>query len=939
MRSLFAVCIIAAFAATIAYGQSSTITLYTIPDLAYAGDVVTFEGVLTGGGSPLPNRTVWICEDDPFIPDECLAYGTTDHTGRFSIPWVVKAGTVEIDFDIYAEFDGDSAYRSDQTPRQTMSVYDRPGSTLVLNAIPDHTYAGDTVVFSGVLTSGGSPLPNRTVWICEDDPFIPDECLAYGTTDHTGRFSIPWVVKAGTVEIDFDIYAEFDGDAGHGGDQSPRQTMSVYKRGGMLTLDPIPTSAAFGKPITLSGTLTLDGRSPEGAIIYIQDEDTLGFDDLLVTTYADAAGRFSTYWVVEDVDPNNTIEIRAVFEGNSLYSRQTSPIQKLRVYADTSEPDPAPVGPAGYMELYRSLDFERAPLVLIAPSPDSYDEVKRHILPVQEGILQLTAMLEQQYGQGNWAVEFEVAERGKGFVNGKADITVSLVTRDDDSGCDWDRYGGGTLGWAYTHAPKPVPTVVCSLAGLTDAQVAATAVHEFIHAIGVGHTFNIPGDLLCSVEEGYGQTCPGMFVKSTIPSGLNLAAVAAAYGTDGFQNPNNPVTRGQILTLAAYRSGSLSLSPGTAAASYAAGIQADRELYGPGDVVLLDGYSNTNGGPFTVVVTDRYGAVADTIHVGDGRFEAYAGGYYTPGTYNVNLYDGRGELAASTAFEVADDSGTSLYDALVHADYAWYFPGEAVIVDGLWGHDGPASITVVSPDGYAADRIRVYAEDGFFEASTDGYYMQGAYAVWLFDDAGEFKAATAFHVMDFSEIDLLSGKGHADAEHSEYDPGESVMVNVFYWEPYHDTSGIEVLGPDGHAVASLSLTGSDFGVYVGRYYEPGVYTVLLRDDSSSLVSSSTFRVVGADDASLYSATLFTDYTLYYPGKTVLLGGFWDHDGSASMTVVDPNGYVIDEIHVTVEDGSFDAQTIAPHIPGAYVVWLHDDAGTFVSGTGFHVINE
>ena len=110
MRSMLAVCAAVALVATVAYGQSSTITLYTIPDLAYAGDVVTFEGVLTSGGSPLPNRTVWICEDDPFIPDDCLASGTTDHTGRFSIPWVVKAGTVEIDFDIYAEFDGDSAY-------------------------------------------------------------------------------------------------------------------------------------------------------------------------------------------------------------------------------------------------------------------------------------------------------------------------------------------------------------------------------------------------------------------------------------------------------------------------------------------------------------------------------------------------------------------------------------------------------------------------------------------------------------------------------------------------------------------------------------------------------------------------------------------------------------------------------------------------------------
>ena len=721
-------------------------------------------------------------------------------------------------------------------------------STITLDPIPSWTYTGKTVTFTGTLTSVGSPLPGKTILICEDDPFVPDECLASGTTDRTGRFSIEWVAKAGVVETDFDIYAEFDGDRQYDDSQSPRQTMGVYKRGGSLILDPIPASSAFGQVVKLTGTLALDDGSPEGAIVYIKDEDTLNPDDLLTTAYVNSAGRFTTSWFVEDVDPNDEVEIQAVFEGNALYNRLTSPIQEMRTYVDPLRPDPSPAEGDGYMELYRSLNFEHTPRVLIVPSIDSYDKVRKHIFPVQEGIMLLTAMLEREYGDGNWSVEFEVMGLGKGFAEREPDIIVSLVTRDEDSGC-----GSDYAGWARNTDVKPIPTVVCSIEGRTDEAVGSTAMHEFIHAIGIGHTFNIRGDRMCSSEDGV-PTCPDLSARSNKPSDLNLAAIVVAYGTDGFQNPNNRIAYGERLTLADYQSGNHLTSP------------------------------HDQSPPAT----------------------EYSGGY----------------------------------DGLAYTDYTWYYPGEPVLIDGFyWGaYDGSSRIMVLDPDGYVADFVGVDVVEDFFGARTDGYHLPGAYTVWVFDDQLNFVSNTAFRVVYLETASAYGG--YAYAELREYDPGEAVTVAGYYLDSYPVSSGIEILGPDGHLVNYLYLgaAGSDFNTTVGRYYEPGVYTVLLYDHLDNLVSSSYFRVVDPERASWYSATIYTDYTWYYPGETVLIDGFyWGmYDGPSSIEVEDPYGYVVDELSVNVVDDYFVAETAGHYLPGTYTVWLYDDLDELVSGTAFQI---
>ena len=540
----------AASLAPAAFADTS-LTLDPIPGRAYEGQTITFTGVLYADGSPLAGKVVYIQEDD-FGPDEVLAHGRTDWNGRFSINWRAVAAVFETEFEIYAIFEGDSRHEKDRTRNQEMDVFERRGTQVILNPIPDRVYAGDTVTFTGALHHRDQPLAGKKVYIQDEDELRPDDYLKSGTTDRHGRFSITWTATVDEFEDERDIRAVFEGDSSYGRSTSAIRGMDVVWIGGDISLDPFPRTAKVGQTVKFSGTLSLDRGSPEGAVVYIKDEDSLSRDELLATAYVDSNGRFSTTWVAYYSDLfNDYVEIFAVFEGDGRYARQATCNSTcgnsipLLISGHIGPSPPSPGGGGGapdgsrYMEMYYSLNLRGPPHVAIVPDPDAYNVVRSHIAPAREGIETWVQMLEGKYRSGNWDVTYEVVRPGERFSE-KPDILMSLVTTERDAGCNTDYYG-----WALIdpNPPKPVQTHVCSESRgqkLSNQQVSDTAGHEFIHAMGLGHAFNKPGDLMCSVEDGV-ETCRPWKTKTSIPSILNLAAVAKIYGEDGFSNPNNRV--------------------------------------------------------------------------------------------------------------------------------------------------------------------------------------------------------------------------------------------------------------------------------------------------------------------------------------------------------------------------------------------------------------
>ena len=526
---------------------TSILVLNHIPSTAISDDKITFSGRLTTtSGHVLPNAKIWIMDDVRLGSDTAIKTLYTDSSGYFSGTWTAQVRDSG-KWDFYAQYYGSSNVEKDRSTTYNVKVSSPPisapsnskqSTSITFYKIPSSIYAGDTITFTGKLETNGKSLRNAFIQIYDDDPGYDDK-LSSGYTDSNGRFTIIWQASQGLVEKELEIYAVFDGNSNYKRDRSSNQEINILQRGASITLDPLPASARLGERITFSGTLNIDLQNPKNSVVYIKDEDTAGRDDLLATAYVNSNGWFSTTWFVTEVDfLGRDAEIFAVYEGNKFTDRTTTAITKLSILdalprsSNVSSYDK-------YMNLYYSLPFDKDPLVAIIPAPASFDEVRSHINPVKEGIKMSTLQLEQKYG-GYWNVDFDVVYPGSKFKS-KPDIIMNLVTTDQDSGCI-DKWGG----WASVSGIKPLQSNVCSSNSqgkLPNDFVSATAAHEFIHAMGLGHTFNVNYDLMCSIENGK-YTCNKIHPANKKFSNFNLEAIAKLYGSDGFLNPNNYVKRG-----------------------------------------------------------------------------------------------------------------------------------------------------------------------------------------------------------------------------------------------------------------------------------------------------------------------------------------------------------------------------------------------------------
>lgn len=565
----------------LAESYSATLKLDFIPSQVRSGDVITFSGSLitSDGQYVIPQRTIYIKDDVDFGTDTILGSVKTDENGKFAATWTAEPRSSG-SYDFYVVFEGDDyvqkarsktynvyvtessdkTYSSSPKPNTNSQYQNYYETRIILDQIQSTIFAGDSITFTGKLSSNGNPVSNVAVKIMEDDPLSPDQLLSSGRTDSNGKFSISWQASKGLLETDFDIYAIFDGDSNYLKARSSNQILSVLRHTGSITLDAIPKSATIGDRVNFSGTLELNLGSSEGAVVYIKDEDPASGDDLLATAYVDKNGRFSASWLVSDVDVDSKADIYAVFEGNDVYYRLTTCdlgatmdfggscryTTPITIYYPKSTPVKPTTGNANqeYMKLFYSLDFSKNPRVAIVPSPDDINEAKKYIIPAQEGIQMWKTYLSNKYG-GNWNVDFEVITPGKLFFENKPDIIMNLVTPEQEFGCNYDYYG-----ITYPSTTKPVQTSVCISSNgqkRDSAGVSATAAHEFIHAVGLGHAWNKDGDLMCSVENGK-ETCRTLN-KAKTPSDLNLAGVVSLYDVDGFKNPNIDVAFGTQIYL------------------------------------------------------------------------------------------------------------------------------------------------------------------------------------------------------------------------------------------------------------------------------------------------------------------------------------------------------------------------------------------------------
>ena len=282
----------------------------SLPKSITSGETITFSGqLLDSDGVSISGKSVQI-KEDIIGSDVIIKTVTTDENGKFSYSkqfilnkgWKQSGGIAEF----FLKYLGDEKTNSSRSVGHTIKIKSSIQSTnLTLDKVNiSSANVGDTITFTGKLTSNGSPVSGKTIFIKEADDFVVDEFLAKGTTDSQGNFSIPWkILKVGAWEIEFDVYAvfEYDGERYYG-DQTRNQYISIYKVGTSIILDPIQQYAYIDEKITFTGTLNFNTGSSEGYKIYIKDEDMLDEDDILATAIVDRYGRFSADWYVEEKD-------------------------------------------------------------------------------------------------------------------------------------------------------------------------------------------------------------------------------------------------------------------------------------------------------------------------------------------------------------------------------------------------------------------------------------------------------------------------------------------------------------------------------------------------------------------------------------------------------------------------------------------------------------
>ena len=531
-------------------------------------------------GSPIPYQPIIIKDDITFGTDRIIAKGETNSEGIFEIPWIVEnrkdvSGNPQSgEYNIYAIHEKTSV--SDYSRSNTISfaiseIEDikcqwTPYSKWSLAPYEKNRLIGESISISGTLTNSREcPRDFAQVYLVNfafnksfsESNMITSKDMILGKTitDSDGNFTIYGIANVTPKDLNPEIYLVYLDENSMFSDLY-KTGINVKRFSSSITLNSIPTSINAGEIILFEGKLNLENTNPQGSAVYILDEDPLNADDLLVTAYVNSDGTFSASWIAENVDVDGVADIYAVYEATNQNYRTTScdnentfdfgglckntlPIEIIGESAEVTNP----FNPSNqeyvfkgneFMKLYYALEFSKNPTIAIILQPDSIDDLKKYITPVKEGIVEWSNLLEET--SGDWEVDFDILMPGDRFQR-FPDIIINIVSFDEVIDCK------STRGVAWVTGEKPLNSKVCATSYGKPSkfeQVSYVAGHEFIHTVGLGHAFNKPGDVMCSVEQGK-ATCPNNFFPGSKPSKFNLAAIRALYGNDGWKNPNNNV--------------------------------------------------------------------------------------------------------------------------------------------------------------------------------------------------------------------------------------------------------------------------------------------------------------------------------------------------------------------------------------------------------------
>jgi hypothetical protein len=278
---------------------------------------------------------------------------------------------------------------------------------------------------------------------------------------------------------------------------------------------------------------------------YRSDQDNRQLRAIEVGTVIENKAYFVSYYASDDRGFSQFLPIAQ----QMIESFELNEAKRTRGVAGTM-PNPG----SQYLELsydeWRSDNIN----VLLLVNPDTEEQSSRYVDEVENAINSWSQILKQYSGNPN-AWNFNVStsigylssiEIGPGR---QADLVIELAGDPEGViGCE------GFIGVAPPHPYElTIPVTVHVLTSCLDTQtgelfeypeavVYSTALHEFAHALGLGHAFNINNDLMCSAEAdingNFVPTCEFFETDVEEISEADVAALVYKYGIDGFEPPN-----------------------------------------------------------------------------------------------------------------------------------------------------------------------------------------------------------------------------------------------------------------------------------------------------------------------------------------------------------------------------------------------------------------
>ena len=303
-----------------------------------------------------------------------------------------------------------------------------------------------------------------------------------------------------------------------------------------LVLDKFPANHMIGDTVQFSGSLNIGKNNPEGLIVSIYDKGDSGHDILLTQGIVDRKGKFVANWDSTRVDLDNVVDVYAVFEGNDkIHSTSTcnqfctdtvNLFLKNKIHMTTFED-------SKFLKLNNSMFEDDEVKVLVTVGSDNPDTSRKYIAAAKKSVQVWQTSLSEMYPNGSWNIEIDVVPEYVFYVAENYDVKITLYTQNDIL-CQSNSSGHTDLQRLFNNEIL-IDVVVSDPCNAkqprSQNEILSVVSHEFGHALGLGHAYDVDFDLMCS------SSCQNNYLLST-PSDLDVYGLGSLYGSDGFKTPN-----------------------------------------------------------------------------------------------------------------------------------------------------------------------------------------------------------------------------------------------------------------------------------------------------------------------------------------------------------------------------------------------------------------